>query len=154
MRRYRYAASVCDSDASLRAPKYSISTSRIPKCCVCAVLMQCVRDWRLRQRCVATRTNDYDSNASLRMLKMFCCFYFCYADGAVATAMRRYIHVNVLFLLHTPQSVACLSHSYTYDIRLMSAQTGQLQPSTAMRPYADGARSGYDGDASLRATYA
>jgi len=48
-------------------------------------------------------------NAWLRARKMF---YFCYADGAVATAMRRYIHVNVIFLLHTPQSVACVLFVY------------------------------------------
>jgi len=158
-----------------RCTKHSISTSRTPKCCVCAFLCDvcvqlavatamrryavhtpqsvacvsfvylCVRElgdcsydsdaslrgrsgylrrryvatryvrsWRLRQQCVATRTNDYATamrNASLRARKMF---YFCYADGAVATAMRRYIHVNVIFLLHTPQSVACVSFVYLY----------------------------------------
>jgi len=82
-----------------------------------------VCSWRLRQRCVATRTNNYATamrNASLRARKMF---YFCYADGAVATAMRRYIHVNVIFLLHTPQRKCCVC-----VVRiLISAQTGRLQ---------------------------
>jgi len=71
-------------------------------------------------------------------------FYFCYnADGAVATAMRRYIHVNVIFLLHTPQSVACVSF-YTY---VCANWAIAVTVTTAMRCYADGAVI-YDGDTS------
>ena len=92
--------------------KHSISTSRTPKCC--GVLMRCVCSRRLRQRCVAMRRNDYalrDSNASLRARKMF---YSCYADGAVATAMRRYIHVhfNISTSHALKKSVACVSIVY------------------------------------------
>jgi len=105
----RYAASGCDSDASLRAPNILFllhtpqSVACVPSYVMCAQLavataMRRYADERLR-----------DSNASLRARKMF---YFCYADGAVATVMRRYIHVNVIFLRHTPQSVVCVSFVY------------------------------------------
>jgi len=116
---------------------------------MCAVLMRCVMCAQLAVATVMRRYADErlrDSNALLRARKMF---YFCYANGAVATAMRRYIyiHVNVIFLLHTPQSVACVSFC-TYV-----CANWAIAVTTAMPRYADGAVT-YDGDASLRATYA
>ena len=105
----RYAASGCDRDALLRAPNILFLLNAIQS-------VACVRSYAMcAQLAVATTMRRYaderlrDSNAWLRARKMF---YFCYADGAVATAMRRYIHINVIFLLHTPQSVACVWFVY------------------------------------------
>jgi len=91
----------------LRAPNI-LFLLHAPQMLRVCILMRCVRSWRLRQQCVADERLR-DSNASLRARKMF---YFCYANRAVATAIRRYIHVNVIFLLHMPQSVACVSFVY------------------------------------------
>jgi len=57
-------------------------------------------------------------------------------------------HVNVIFLLHTPQSVACVLFVY-----LCVGANWAIAVTTAMLRYADGAVT-YDGDTSLRATCA
>jgi len=59
-------------------------------------------------------------NASLRARKMF---YFCYyADGAVATAMRRYTRKCYISTSHAPNKVLRVCRSV-----LMCAQTGRSQ---------------------------
>jgi len=128
MRRYADRAVTYNDDTLLRA--------------MCAA-GGCDSDASLRRRRITRQ-----QCAMLRYVRARKMFYFCYADGAVATAMRRYIHVNVIFLLHTPQSVACVLFVY-----LCVGANWAIAVTTAMRRYADGAVT-YDGDTSLRATYA